>query len=248
MINSNSAQTRRNKKNFVCIPLIVVAVICSIGLSSCTRYQYITLNSNLEKNDKNEFWIDNDTVSIKYLFSGNNFLLSQTIFNKLEIPLYIDWDRTNLIVNGNDMLDSLYVEQQINYIAPKSQATIISNSLLDQFINLKTLELIPGVGVNKGKNEGWKSFSFDKETTPVYLRNSIALTTHEDFTEPFYINNSFWFSEILQNMTGPTFETRNRSNQFYLRRSTGFGNFMSGVTTIAVVAILVLADTKEDNQ
>jgi len=202
----------------------------------------------LEKNKNNEYSIDNDTVSIKYKFSGENFLLSQTIFNKLEIPLYIDWDRTNVIVNGNNMLDSIYVEQQINYIAPKSQVTIVSNSLLDQFIDIKPLASIPKVVVNKGKDVDWTSLTFDKETTPIYLRNSIALTTHEDFTEPFTIRNSFWFSEILQNMTSPILETRSRFNQFYLRKTTGFGSFMNGVGAIAVVAILVLADTKEVDQ
>ena len=133
MMDSDSVQTRWDKNNLSCISLILVAFICIIALSSCTQYQYITLNSNLEKNKNNEYSIDNDTVSIKYKFSGENFLLSQTIFNKLEIPLYIDWDKTNVIVNGNDMLDSFYVEEQINYIAPKSQVTIVSNSLLDQF-------------------------------------------------------------------------------------------------------------------
>ncbi|MDD4968153.1 MAG: hypothetical protein PHT07_01870 [Paludibacter sp.] len=248
MINTYSVQTSRNKYNLAFTPLILAALVCIIALSSCTQYQYITLNSNLEKNKNNEFSIDNDTVSIKYNFSGENFVLSQTIFNKLEIPLYIDWDRTNVIVNGSDMLDSFYVEQQINYIAPKSQVTIVSNSLLYQFIDIKQLELIPKVGVNKGKNVDWTSLTFDKETTPVYLRNRIALTTHEDFTDPFYLNNSFWFSEILQNMTSPGFDTRNRSNQFYIRRTTGFGGFMNGVSAIAVVAILVLADTKEVDQ
>ena len=236
MKKSISGETGKNRAIFSSIHSILFALICILALSGCTEYQYIVVNSNLNKNDNKEFNIENDTVSIKYTFSGQNFRLSQTIFNKLQVPLYIDWQRTNIIVNGNQISDSIY-ENQAGYIAPLSKVTIVSNPLLEKFINLKPLESIPQAVVNKGVNKDWVMLTFDKETTPLYFRNYLTLTTHDDFTFPMNIDNSFWFSNILQNSTSPTSETTSRSNQFYLRRTTGFGKFMGWTAGIAVMVL-----------
>jgi hypothetical protein len=234
----NSFQPGKSKTSFSSIYLFLCACICVIALSACTDYQYITVNSNLKKTESKEFSIENDTVSIKYKFSGENFKLSQTIFNKLQVPLYIDWLKTNIIVNGNQIGDSIY-ENQAGYIAPQSRVTIVSNPLMQQFINIKPLETIPQAIVNKGENNEWTLLTFDKTTTPLYFRNFLTLTTHEDFSGAINIDNSFWFSEILQNTSSPSDEVKKRSDQFYLRRTTGFGKFMGWTAGIAVVVLSV---------
>jgi len=242
----NSFQRGKNKPVISFNYLILFASICVMALSGCTEYQYITLNSNLNKNENKEFNVENDTVSIKYKFSGQNFQLSQTIFNKLQVPLYIDWQRTSIIVNGKQLSDSIY-EDQTGYIAPQSKITIVSNPLMEQFINLKPLEAIPQAVVNKGENNDWTLLTFDKETTPLYFRNYLTLTTHDDFTYPMNIDNSFWFSELLQNTSSPSFETKKRLDQFYLRRTTGFGKVLGWTAGIAVI-VLCAPYMTQDNQ
>ena len=242
----NSIQQGKNSTIFSNTHHILFAFICFIALSGCTEYQYITVNSNLNKNENKEFNVENDTVSIKYKLSGQNFQLSQTIFNKLQVPLYIDWQRTNIIVNGNQISDSIY-EDQAGYIAPKSKITIVSSPLLEQFINLKPLESIPQAIVNKGETKDWVMLTFDKGTTPLFFRNYLTLTTHDDFTYPMNIDNSFWFSEILQNTSSPSVETQKRLDQFYLRRTTGFGKVLGWTTGIAVI-VLSVPFMSQDNQ
>ena len=243
----NSVQPGENRPIFSSNYLILCALICFITLSGCTEYQYVTVNSNLKKNDNKEFSVENDTVSIKYKFTGQNFQLSQTIFNKLQVPLYIDWQRTNIIVNGNQISDSIY-EDQAGYIAPQSKITIVSSPLMEKFINLKPLEQIPQAIFNKGENNDWTLLTFDKATTPLYFRNFLTLTTHDDFTEPMNIDNSFWFSEILQNTSSPSVETKKRLDQFYLRRSTGFGKILGLTTGIAVIVLCAPYMTQENQE
>jgi len=243
----NSIQQGKNRTIFSSIHLILFTFICFMVLPGCTEYQYITVNSNLNKNENKEFNVENDTVSIKYKFSGQNFQLSQTIFNKLQVPLYIDWQRTNIIVNGNQISDSIY-EDQAGYIAPRSKITIVSNPLMEQFINLKPLESIPQAVVNKGENNNWVMLTFDKGTTPLFFRNYLTLTTHDDFSYPMNIDNSFWFSNILQNMTSPSSETKSRSDQFYLQRTTGFGKVLGWTTGIAVIVLSVPFMTQENQE
>jgi archaellum component FlaF (FlaF/FlaG flagellin family) len=232
----NSVQPGKRNPIFSPIHLILSAFLCVITLSGCTEYQYVTVNSNLKKNENKEFSVENDTVSIKYKFSGENFKLSQTIYNKLQVPLYVDWLKTNIIVNGNQISDSIY-EDQAGYIAPKSRITIVSNPLMEEFINLKPLETIPQAIVNKGENNDWTLLTFDKTTTPLYFRNFITLTTHDDFTYPMNIDNSFWFSEILQSNSGPSSDTKKRLDQFYLRRTTGFGKVLGWTAGVAVIVL-----------
>jgi len=232
----NSVQPGKRNPIFTSIQLFLFAFLCVITLSGCTEYQYVTVNSNLKKNENKEFSVENDTVSIKYKFSGQNFQLSQTIYNKLQVPLYVDWLKTNIIVNGNQLSDSIY-DNQAGYIAPQSKITIVSNPLMEEFINLKPLETIPQAIVNKGENNDWTLLTFDKATTPLYFRNFITLTTHDDFTDPMNIDNSFWFSEILQNTSGPSSETKKRLDQFYLRRTTGLGKVLGWTAGVAVVVL-----------
>lgn len=74
--------------------------ICAFALTSCSRYQLNVLSStNTSKNEQTgNFEFQNDSVRISYSFYGNNAPVSINVYNKLEQPLYIDWQRSALIV------------------------------------------------------------------------------------------------------------------------------------------------------
>jgi len=75
--------------------------VALIGLlSSCSVYQYATIeSSSLNKNDKQEFVTENDTLKLVYNFNGINAPINITVQNKLNVPISIDWQRSALIVN-----------------------------------------------------------------------------------------------------------------------------------------------------
>jgi hypothetical protein len=71
-------------------------------LTSCTTYQYMTVSSNnIQQNDHKEFVVENDSIRLKYNFNGHNAPVNLEVQNKLGKPLYIDWKRSALIVNGH---------------------------------------------------------------------------------------------------------------------------------------------------
>ncbi|WP_276503772.1 hypothetical protein [Terrimonas pollutisoli] len=73
-------------------------------LSSCTTYQYVTLDSSdVPKNEKKEFLWENDTLKVSYKFSGEGGLLTIAVFNKANQPLYIKWKKSALINDGEAM-------------------------------------------------------------------------------------------------------------------------------------------------
>lgn len=70
-------------------------------ITSCKSYQLNTVSSlNTQKNDATGvFNRVNDSVSISYNFSGENSPVSVEVFNKLNEPLYINWERSALIID-----------------------------------------------------------------------------------------------------------------------------------------------------
>lgn len=80
-------------------PLLLYGML--LLLASCTRYQYATVSSsNTTLNEQHEFVAENDTLLIRYNFLGQNAPVYLYIENKLNVPVYIDWRQSALIVNN----------------------------------------------------------------------------------------------------------------------------------------------------
>lgn len=77
-----------------------VAVIVLLLASSCSTYQYGTVSSSdMSMNGKQEFVYENDSIRLIYNFNGRNAPINITIQNKLPVPVYIDWQKSALIIN-----------------------------------------------------------------------------------------------------------------------------------------------------
>ncbi len=78
-------------------------IICvAIGLlSSCSTYQMNTLSStNTVHNEQTgEFKLENDSVKILYSFAGENVPIRINIYNKLNEPIYADWERSAFVMD-----------------------------------------------------------------------------------------------------------------------------------------------------
>jgi hypothetical protein len=81
--------------------LLFLVLIASVGCNK-KMIQLATLspkNPEVEKlND--EYVFDNDTVRITYRFWSHHGKFEFLIENKLGVPIYIDWKKSNLIFNG----------------------------------------------------------------------------------------------------------------------------------------------------
>lgn len=77
-----------------------VAVIVLLLASSCRTYQYGTVSSaKMSMNEKQEFVYENDSLLLIYNFNGLNAPVNITVQNKLQVPVYIDWKKSALIIN-----------------------------------------------------------------------------------------------------------------------------------------------------
>lgn len=81
------------KKIFI-IPVFIIL------LSSCQSYLMSTISShNLHKDDMTGIQsLENDSLIISYNFSGENSPLQIEVYNKLNEPLFVNWEHSALII------------------------------------------------------------------------------------------------------------------------------------------------------
>ncbi|MBL4676348.1 MAG: hypothetical protein JKY70_09125 [Mucilaginibacter sp.] len=80
--------------------LLLAAIACCAILSSCKTYQLNVISSTTKNPDEQtgNYQFENDTVRVTYSFYGENAPVNINIFNKLNEPLYVDWQKSALIL------------------------------------------------------------------------------------------------------------------------------------------------------
>jgi len=78
---------------------LLLLVIILIGCNK--RYIQVVETQTTNTEHSHEYYIyENDSLKVTYAFWANKGILSFTVFNKLEIPIYIDWKKSSFISNS----------------------------------------------------------------------------------------------------------------------------------------------------
>jgi len=92
--------------------LFLLGIILSLSPCKATHY-FSTISSSDTKLKKTESGIlifENDTLSISYSFHGKDAPIQISIYNKTNEPLYIDWQRSAIII---DKIATSYNKQKM---------------------------------------------------------------------------------------------------------------------------------------
>ncbi len=83
-----------------CMKPTLLFICFLILLSSCTKFQYLTVSGvNVPKNDRNELISENDTMRVEYRFSQHKGQVRIRLYNKSSEPLEIEWRKSAIIIN-----------------------------------------------------------------------------------------------------------------------------------------------------
>lgn len=115
----------------------LVFVLLSILLFSCrTAVQVLDMQptSSTIKDNQTHYVFDNDTVRIAYHFWGDRGSFWFEIQNKLSVPIYIDWKKSNVVINNipypfwddNKQVNTLSVGKGYGASALRSDGVTIS--------------------------------------------------------------------------------------------------------------------------
>jgi hypothetical protein len=130
---------------------ILPAIMVFAGmLASCSKYQISMLSStNSVKDEKTGvFNFENDSVKISYAFYGPEAPVNIQVLNKLDKPLYIDWQRSAAVI-GNQAVS--YVSNQVNingaihattFTAPNQPQTLLG-PITETQASLKAVAELP---------------------------------------------------------------------------------------------------------
>jgi len=122
----------------------ILPVLILLTVSSCSSYQYLTLNStDVPKNDKHLFSWENDTLRLTYDFHGHKGPMIMTIYNKTDKPLYINWKKSAFIRDGHS--SSLFNSnvQVVGSAATYKTRYVNFSSLSGSFDIPEGMDLIP---------------------------------------------------------------------------------------------------------
>lgn len=196
------------------LPLILLLIPFCI---SCNRYQYATINSNqMDKNDRNEFVFENDSIVLIYNFLGQDLGPEIFIENKLSEPIYIDWRGSALIANSHS---NSYAPIQLDpygnicggpggptmdRIPPRSNIDKTPIVLATSYMNH-----IPGAKYRRAKymvegfNRRVKTARFSESNSPLHFTSYITYMVGAADGAPQRVEHSFYISKVMNTMGNP---------------------------------------------
>lgn len=112
--------------------LTFVFILLVISLLGCSkkRVQYFITSAPALHSSGDTYIFENDTVAVEYSFWANKGIMSFAVYNKLDKPIYIDWKKSSLILNGlklNYWSDDINTSVKTSTISASTQTPFIYN-------------------------------------------------------------------------------------------------------------------------
>jgi hypothetical protein len=82
--------------------LLLVSVCAFYSCSEYRQLYTLSTGSGISRNDS-VYYFENDTLKIVYSFWKERGILGYEVYNKLSIPIYIDWKKCSFVVNNVKM-------------------------------------------------------------------------------------------------------------------------------------------------
>ena len=204
----------------------LIIFFSSLILSSCVSYKIVTVSSDSE-DLKNNLVFENDTIRINYNFWGKNGLASFDIYNKLNIPIYLDWKKSAFIPNDKMMS---YWQDETN----TSSSTLYSSydywGIFSGKANTKSKSIrqerigviLPNSIITTNKyslipmNTTLPIQNYNLTSTPLRFRNYLVVSTSEQFDKNvFYVDNSFFVSSVMKTKESK-YKSAKSNNTFFI--------------------------------
>ncbi|MDD2436855.1 MAG: hypothetical protein PHF73_12920 [Massilibacteroides sp.] len=245
--------------------------IVTLSLNACTVYYYSVLdteNENVIKNVDHDFVEENDSLLIAYCFYGENAPVKITVYNKSDVPLYVDWNSSALIIDdvatnydagsgaGNEISFTPKEQETIpsaaQFVPPHSKIEHLSLRLGNfsfeeipkkQFMKSKLVTL-------NGDERNVYVKQFNEYVSPVRFRSYLTLYRKEKEsgkTVPFTKEHRFYVAEVIRagGLSPENFleGERQQGDFFYVTREKGTSFAVAGVIALSVVGSVIAEET-----
>lgn len=251
----------------ILLPLLFV----SLTIVGCSKYQYAVIASGSTVDSVGRIINENDTLRISYAFSGLEGLARLRIYNKLDVPIYVRWDQSALVLDDQTMghikkntlainesvddskirwhrkmsssADSIKVtwEQSVTAIPPTSEIASEFIYLGSKFFERTTAKM----KAREHNKSVVKYQNYSQTDSPFQFRSHLTISFSPDFSSSKVIGNNFWVSEV--SVTGMKPKQMgpyaNRANVYYITKPTVATDVVSSFLILGSVGFLTA--TKE---
>lgn len=240
-------------------------------LAGCAQYQYAVVQSALPQNAKREFVAANDSVEVRYDFGGYYGPVKITAYNKLDTPLYIDWKKSSLIVNG--VARSYWEDKaRIEAKADRDQSVLTVSQQLDiqgtvtrpdaiSFLPPAASSTFEFTSLRQGRFDvaPWKhgrrekastamgavstrAYAFEQHDSPMTYRSYLSFAFSEGAPPAFVFDNAFWVKGVFTTQMAPrSFVKDARGDTFYIPTVTAAGIVIGSVAVFALLGLGLFA-------
>jgi hypothetical protein len=179
-------------------------VIAIIALS-CSCKMHIGLTKSYPDISRDSVYVfENDTVRITYDFWFQKGQMKFSIYNKLNVPLFIDWKNSALIINDHTI--PYYKDLTTHDISTAGSAVSVggytshSSRSSGESIHLDRISFIPAhAKIDKKSNihfvQHWRPDNSDLHR---HIRNYIAYSTLENFNGENFADNDFEVVDFIK--------------------------------------------------
>lgn len=173
-------------------------------ITGCTKtfiqvFDTSTTNTQL----KGEYYVyENDTVRVTYAFWADKGVMSFSIYNKSDKPLYLDWKNSSFIYNGDKR--NYWIDETHTDLASFYKGTFYNGPLID-----------PGFTVNAGIQVSASSTVKSERITFIPPRSNFSRSSFYLLPICYYESNKF-ISTIVPRNDNPPKKTTVLSEDFSL--------------------------------
>ncbi len=143
---------------------------------------------------------------------------------------------TNAIVTGEITRD-----EAISFIPPHATKQTSMLTLTREFLDLsKPREPYHAMVTTQTGPVAALEYEYSQENSPFKYRSFLTLSADPSFARPLTCEHEFWVSEVMETQAKPnSLEGKKSANQFYAKKSTGFGGVLvlAGVIVLAVLSV-----------
>ncbi len=204
--------------------LLVYFIAGLLLLAGCTpNAQLITLRGDNVNPTEKGLIFESDTLTLSYSFYSERGLMKLTIYNKLAVPLFINWKNSAFIVGSNKFdywqdvanveLATYYSyryplnrisgiiskDDQVGFIPPQTrvvkQQFIVQPSGNIKLSGRPVLEREPVLG-NQKRFVEVNDYVYTADNSPCRFRNYLTLSTRRDFQTEFHIDTRFYAANV----------------------------------------------------
>lgn len=213
--------------------LYAMGALAAVLLSSCsTAYQVVETASADVKTNGNAYEFGGEDLTVSYNLWDGAGTIYFNLHNNTDDPLFVDLDRSHLIVNGQSF--DYYQDKETSTssktgstrpsyfastiwtnqmeVSVKSKPKRVIEIPPHSFINVGGLAITEGVkncGMTKPKSGVSTSPTFTVDNTPLQFRNYVTYSVRQDFGTSETIDNSFYATRVV-NLTESAFKGKSK--------------------------------------